>query len=77
MPSTLLTIGYFTLGALPYKVTVLPALVVLMFGGSFIKSIITGTVAKTTTKKPEQEDTQYFMGWLMLELSLAKRLPIL
>src|SRR5512141_506351 len=40
----LLTIGYFTLGALPYKVTVLPAIVILMLGGSFIKSIITGTV---------------------------------
>jgi dipeptide/tripeptide permease len=45
---SLLTVGYFTLGAAPYKVTVLPALVVLMFGGSFIKSIITGTVAKTS-----------------------------
>src|SRR5512137_2804100 len=29
----LLTVGYFTLGALPYKATVLPAIVVLMFGG--------------------------------------------
>jgi dipeptide/tripeptide permease len=45
---SLLSIGYFTLGALPHKITVLPALVILMFGGSFIKSIITGTVAKTT-----------------------------
>jgi dipeptide/tripeptide permease len=44
----LLTIGYFTLGAAPYKATALPALVVLMVGGSFIKSIITGTVAKTS-----------------------------
>lgn len=48
---TLLTIGYFTLGALPYKSTVLPAIVILMFGGSFIKSIITGTVAKTSTSE--------------------------
>jgi dipeptide/tripeptide permease len=44
----LLTIGYFTLGAFPYKATVLPALLVTMIGGSFIKSIITGTVAKTS-----------------------------
>jgi dipeptide/tripeptide permease len=44
----LLTVGYFTLGAAPYRSTVLPALVVLMAGGSFIKSIITGTVAKTS-----------------------------
>src|SRR3989304_1637950 len=49
---SLLTIGYFTLGALPYKSTVPPSLVILMFGGSFIKSIITGTVAKTTTHEP-------------------------
>ena len=45
---SLLSIGYFALGALPYKATVLPAIVILMFGGSFIKSIITGTVAKTS-----------------------------
>ena len=45
----LLSLGYFSLGAFPYKAVVLPSLVVLMFGGSFIKSIITGTVAKTTT----------------------------
>ncbi len=45
----LLTTGYFLLGALPYKLIVLPSLVILMFGGSFIKSVITGTVAKTTT----------------------------
>lgn len=44
----LLTVGYFTLGAFPYKITVLPALLVTMIGGSFIKSIITGTVAKTS-----------------------------
>ncbi|MEW6510308.1 MAG: MFS transporter [Bacteroidota bacterium] len=44
----LLSIGYFALGFLPYKTTVPPAIVILMLGGSFIKSIITGTVAKTT-----------------------------
>ncbi len=47
---SLLTIGYFTLGIAPYKSTVIPALIVLMFGGSFIKSIITGTVAVTTNQ---------------------------
>lgn len=44
----LLAVGYCSLGALPYKTTVLPAIVILMFGGSFIKAIITGTVAKTS-----------------------------
>ncbi len=47
----LLTVGYFTLGAFPYKTTVLPALLVTMIGGSFIKSIITGTVAKTSDEE--------------------------
>ncbi len=47
---SLLSLGYFLLGAFPYKLIVLPALVILMFGGSFIKSVITGTVAKTTTE---------------------------
>jgi dipeptide/tripeptide permease len=44
----LLTVGYATLGLLPYKATVVPALLVTMVGGSFIKSIIAGTVAKTS-----------------------------
>jgi dipeptide/tripeptide permease len=44
----LLTVGYFTLGVLPYKPVVIPAIVILMIGGSFIKSVITGTVAKTS-----------------------------
>jgi dipeptide/tripeptide permease len=47
----LLTIGYFALAAFPYKSIALPALVVVMLGGSFIKSIITGTVAKTTNEE--------------------------
>ena len=47
----LLTIGYAALGFFPYKIMVLPALAIVMFGGSFIKSIITGTIAKTTTEE--------------------------
>ncbi|MBI5323933.1 MAG: MFS transporter, partial [Ignavibacteriae bacterium] len=47
---TLLTLGYFTMSFLPYKITVIPAFVLLMFGGSFIKSIITGTVAKNSSE---------------------------
>ena len=58
----LLTAGYFTLGALPYKTTVLPAMVVLMFGGSFIKSIITGTVAKTSTPSSRARAFSIFYG---------------
>jgi len=44
----LLAIGYFSLGILTYKAIVIPALAVVMLGGSFIKSIITGTVAKSS-----------------------------
>lgn len=59
---SLLTVGYFTLGALPYKQTVLPAIVLLMFGGSFIKSIITGTVAKTSDSATRARAFSIFYG---------------
>jgi dipeptide/tripeptide permease len=69
---SLLTVGYFTLGALPYKVTVLPALVVLMFGGSFIKSIITGTVAKTTNEGTRARGYSIFYGMVNVGAFLGK-----
>jgi len=47
----LLAMGYFFLGSLPYKVVVIPALLLIMIGGSFIKSVITGTVAKESTEE--------------------------
>jgi dipeptide/tripeptide permease len=69
---TLLTIGYFTLGALPYKPTVLPALVLLMFGGSFIKSIITGTIAKNTTEETRARGFSIFYGMVNVGSFLGK-----
>ncbi len=48
---SLLTTGYFFLGITSLKVFVLFFLLVLMVGASFIKPLITGTVAKTTTEK--------------------------
>jgi len=69
---SLLSIGYFTLGALPYKATVLPALVVLMFGGSFIKSIITGTVAKTTDSETRARGYSIFYGMVNVGAFLGK-----
>jgi dipeptide/tripeptide permease len=69
---SLLTIGYFTLGALPYKETVLPALVILMFGGSFIKSIITGTVAKNTTEETRARAFSIFYGIVNVGAFLGK-----
>lgn len=58
----LLTIGYATLGFLPYKATVLPALVIAMVGGSFIKSIITGTVARTSSAATRARAFSIFYG---------------
>jgi dipeptide/tripeptide permease len=69
---TLLTIGYFTLGALPYKPTVIPALVLLMIGGSFIKSIITGTVAKNTTEETRARGFSIFYGMVNVGSFLGK-----
>lgn len=44
----LLTIGYFLLGVFTTKVAVIFELLIVLVGGSFIKPLITGTVAKTT-----------------------------
>ncbi len=46
----LLTIGYFFLGIFTDKVSVVFFLFVVMIGGSFIKPLITGTVAKTSNE---------------------------
>ncbi len=45
---SLLSIGYFSLGLLPEREIVIPSLIVVMIGGSFVKSVITGTVAKSS-----------------------------
>ncbi len=47
---SLLTIGYFFLGVFHSKVLVIFFLFVVLIGGSFIKPLITGTVAKTTSE---------------------------
>jgi dipeptide/tripeptide permease len=69
---SLLTLGYFSLGAFPVKAIVLPSLVVLMFGGSFIKSIITGTVAKTTTEATRAKGYSVFYGMVNVGAFLGK-----
>jgi len=46
----LLTIGYFFLGVFHSKVLVIFFLSIVLIGGSFIKPLITGTVAKTTSE---------------------------
>ena len=68
----LLSIGYLALGAMPFKAVVLPSLVVIMFGGSFIKSIITGTVAKTTTPETRARGYSIFYGIVNVGAFLGK-----
>ncbi|HQG29465.1 MAG TPA: MFS transporter, partial [Candidatus Ozemobacteraceae bacterium] len=46
----LLTVGYTLLGIFHGKLAVIIILGILMLGGSFIKPLITGTVAKTTNE---------------------------
>lgn len=47
---SLLMIGYFFLGVFHSKLVVIFFLIIAMIGGSFIKPLITGTVAKTTSE---------------------------
>lgn len=47
---SLLTIGYFFLGVFHSKLLVIVFLFIVLIGGSFIKPLITGTVAKTTNE---------------------------
>ena len=68
----LLSVGYFALGAFPYKAIVPPSLIILMFGGSFIKSIITGTVAKTTTPENRARGYSIFYGIVNIGAFLGK-----
>ncbi len=69
---SLLSIGYCTLGALPYKPVVIPALIITMFGGSFIKSVITGTVAKSTTEETRAHGYSIFYGMVNIGAFLGK-----
>lgn len=47
---SLLTVGYFFLGIFHSKALVIFFLFIVLIGGSFIKPLITGTVAKTTNE---------------------------
>ena len=69
---SLLTAGYFTLAAAPFQETVLPALFLVMVGGSFIKSIITGTVAKTSTKANRAKAYSIFYGIVNIGAFIGK-----
>lgn len=58
----LLTVGFFALGSLPYKATTVPAVILLILGGSFIKGLITGTVAKTSSIEHRARAFSIFYG---------------
>lgn len=48
---SLLSFGYFGLGFLPFKIPVILFLVSIALGGSFVKPVITGTVAKSSSEE--------------------------
>jgi len=62
----MLALGFFSLGAVPLKSTVIPAIVLLIIGGSFIKGLITGTVAKTSS--PSQRARAYSIFYAMVNI---------
>ncbi|NMB99792.1 MAG: peptide MFS transporter, partial [Thermoanaerobaculaceae bacterium] len=47
---SLLSFGYFGLGFFPMRIAVLIFLVAIALGGSFVKPVITGTVAKSSSE---------------------------
>lgn len=68
----LLTAGYFSLGAFPYKAIVLPSLLVVMIGGSLIKPVITGTIAKTTSEETRAKGYSIFYSIVNIGAFLGK-----
>jgi dipeptide/tripeptide permease len=68
----LLSVGYFSLGAFPYKAIVIPSLVVVMVGGSLIKPVITGTIAKTTSEESRAKGYSIFYSIVNIGAFLGK-----
>jgi dipeptide/tripeptide permease len=71
----LLTIGYFTLAAFPSRVPVIIAyLVFILIGGSFIKSVITGTVSKSSNPANRQRAFSIFYSMVNIGAFSGKML---
>ena len=68
----LLTAGYFSLGAFPYKAIVMPSLLIVMIGGSLIKPVITGTIAKTTSEETRAKGYSIFYSIVNIGAFLGK-----
>jgi dipeptide/tripeptide permease len=69
---SLLSIGYFSLGVFPYKAIVLPSLLIVMVGGSLIKPVITGTIAKTTSEETRAKGYSIFYSIVNIGAFLGK-----
>lgn len=69
---TLLTIGYFSLGAFPYKAIVIPSLFVTMCGAALIKPVLSATVAKATNKENRARAYSIFYGIVNIGSFLGK-----
>ncbi|MDP4172844.1 MAG: MFS transporter [Bacteroidota bacterium] len=69
---SLLTIGYFSLGAFPYKSIVIPSLFVTMCGAALIKPVLSGTVAKATNKENRARAYSIFYGIVNIGSFLGK-----
>ena len=62
----LLASGYAALGLLPHKTEVLAALLLVATGGAFVKPIITGTVAKSSS--PVNRARAYSLFYMMVNI---------
>ncbi|MGE5411010.1 MAG: MFS transporter, partial [Clostridiales bacterium] len=69
---SLLTIGYFSLGAFPYKAIVIPSLFVTMCGAALIKPVLSATVAKATNKENRARAYSIFYGIVNIGSFLGK-----
>lgn len=68
----LLSLGYFSLGVFPYKGIVIPSLLIVMIGGSLIKPVITGTIAKTTSEETRAKGYSIFYSIVNIGAFLGK-----
>jgi dipeptide/tripeptide permease len=68
----LLSTGYFFLGILPYKAIVIPSLLIIMLGGSMMKPVITGTIAKATTEESRAKGYSIFYSVVNIGAFLGK-----
>ena len=74
MAFTLLALGYATLGLFATKLSAVIALLLVMAGGAFVKSVITGTVAKTSSEANRARAFSIFYGMVNIGAFTGKSL---